>query len=238
MTYILIPAKPFAQAKTRLSPVLSAEQRAALSRFLLRRTIAVARAVGPVVVVSRDAAVRRAAKEAGAWAIVEGQGGLNAAIRQGIAWVVARGAETALILPTDLPHLTLSSLQTMVALSGTQKPAVVIAPCRRERGTNALLLRPPVAIPPSFGADSFRRHCQAARRLGLSPIVCRHPALTFDLDTPDDWRQSGLKIFDHAFDLQYNRTTPISGEETVEGWESGIPDNQARTGRNGAPADC
>jgi len=210
--YIIIPAKPFAQSKTRLSPVLSAEQRAALSRFLLRRTVAIARALGPVVVVSRDAAARRAAKEVGAWAIVEGEGGLNAAIRQGVAWAIARRAESALILPTDLPHLSLASLQAMVARRAAEGPAVVIAPCRRERGTNALLLRPPALIAPRFGADSFRRHCAAARRRGVSPVVCRHPALAFDLDTPDDWQQSGLKIFDHAFDLQYNRDTASLGE--------------------------
>ena len=210
----IIPAKPFAEAKTRLATVLSADERARLSRHLLRRTIAVAKAVGTVAVVSRSAAVRREAKKAGAWALVETGMDLNAAIRQGIAWGGHRGAETVLILPLDLPLLTTTELQTMIMACGQISPCVAIAPCRHGRGTNALLLRPLTPIEPAFGVDSFSRHCSAAERAGITPKIFRLPGLSFDLDTPHDWLEyhtrlqnlsdnpTNFRAFDHIPDLK------------------------------------
>lgn len=157
-----------------------------MSQGLLRRTVSLARQVGEVVVVSRDAAVRRLAREAGAWALVEAEPGLNRALRQAAGWALARGEPEMLILPGDLPRLELSDLAGMVraALPG---PAVVIAPSRRFDGTNAMLLRPPNLIPFSFGPDSFNRHLRAARRAGLEPVVYLSDTVAFDLDLPRDW---------------------------------------------------
>ncbi len=185
----IIPAKPFAEAKTRLTAVLSADERARLSRHLLQRTIAVAHTVGAVAVVSRSGAVRRVAKSAGAWALVETDADLNAAIRQGIAWAEHRGADAVLILPLDLPLLTVAELQKFVATGVEQLPQISIAPCRHNRGTNALLLHPPALIEPKFGAGSFSRHLSAAEQAGISPQICHLPGLSFDLDTPRDWHE-------------------------------------------------
>ena len=80
--FTIIPAKPFRQSKTRLAGSLSETQRINLSRHLLLRTIRLARQVGRVVVVSRSQSVRRVAKAAGAWALVEMGIGLNAALEQ------------------------------------------------------------------------------------------------------------------------------------------------------------
>jgi len=185
----IIPAKPFAEAKTRLAAALSADERARLSRHLLRRTIAVAKTVGAVAVVSRSAAVRRLAKSAGAWALVETGNGLNAAIRQGIAWAERRGAGAVLVLPLDLPLLTVTELREFSATGADISPYVAIAPCRHGSGTNALLLRPPVLIEPQFGVDSFSRHYTAAGQAGVTPRIFRLPGLSFDLDTPRDWHE-------------------------------------------------
>jgi 2-phospho-L-lactate guanylyltransferase len=182
---VIIPAKPLHQAKTRLSPALSSNQRVHLSRSLLRRTIRLARQVGEVVVISRDRAVRQLAKQAGAWALVEAEQELNAAIRQAAQWVMARGGQAVLILPADLPLLTSTNLTDIVSL-GQQEPAVVIAPCRRQQGTNALLLRPPGLIPFAFGENSFEKHQQAARLIGLEPIIYHSPTIAFDIDLPED----------------------------------------------------
>ncbi len=185
----IIPAKPFTEAKTRLAETLSADERARLSRHLLQRTITVARAVGTVAVVSRSAAVRRVAKSAGAWALVETGTELNAAIRQGMAWAERRGAASVLVLPLDLPLLTVAELQTLVTASVRQSPYMAIVPCRHGRGTNALLLHPPALIEPKFGTDSFSRHLSAAEQAGVVPQIYRLPGLSFDLDTPRDWHE-------------------------------------------------
>lgn len=183
--FCLIPVKPFYEAKSRLSPLLSKEERATLSRLLLGRTIRLALTVGEVAVISRSAAVRRAAKEAGAWGVIESEPGLNQALAQGARWAIAQGARAILILPNDLPFLSAADLLAIVA-AGRRPPAVVVAPCHRRTGTNALLVSPPNLIDFHFGPDSFQQHLAAARRRGVEPIAYETPSLAFDLDLPSD----------------------------------------------------
>lgn len=188
--FTIIPVKPLDQAKTRLAAVLSGVERAELSRRLLQRTLHLAQQVGQVVVISRDAAVRKLAKQAGAWALVEAGQELNSALQQASDWVAARGGQTVLILPGDLPLLQLSDLTEIIAL-GQDWPAVVIAPSQRLDGTNALLVRPPGLINFVFGLGSLERHQQAALAAGIEPMLYRSPTVALDLDLPGDldaWR--------------------------------------------------
>ncbi len=187
----LIPAKPFQNAKTRLMPVLSADERALLSQLLLTRTIRLAKSIGEVAVISRSASVRQLAKDEGAWALVEHASTLNAAIAQGIEWASQREIEGLLILPIDLPHLQKSDLRQFIKLA-QHTPSMVIAPCHHEQGTNALFVKPPTLIEPQFGANSFQKHCAQARNLGIQPVIHRAPTFAFDLDSPDDWQQFSL----------------------------------------------
>ncbi|MBI1877247.1 MAG: 2-phospho-L-lactate guanylyltransferase [Chloroflexi bacterium] len=184
-TFVIIPAKPLDESKTRLAAVLPGAERVELSRRLLQRTIHLARQVGEVVLVSRDAAVRKLAKQAGAWALVEAGQDLNSALQQASDWVVARKGQAVLIVPGDLPLLQLSDLtETVVAGQGT--PAIVIAPSQRLDGTNALFLRPPGLIEFAFGPGSFAKHQQAARAAGVEPVIYRTSTIALDLDLPED----------------------------------------------------
>ncbi|HMQ52905.1 MAG TPA: 2-phospho-L-lactate guanylyltransferase [Anaerolineae bacterium] len=183
--FVIIPAKPFAESKTRLSSILSVDERVRLSRALLWRTVNLAIQVGQVVVISRDTATRRLAKQAGAWSLVESGTTLNAAVRQALEWVLTRRGQAALILPADLPWLSLAHLEQMIHL-GQDSPSVVIAPCRRTEGTNALLLHPPHLIDVHFGPGSFAEHQQAVRQIGLQPRVYHSAALALDIDLPED----------------------------------------------------
>lgn len=192
----IIPVKPLNESKSRLAPILSPRQRVQLSRSLLLRTLRLAGQLGEVVVISRDKRVRRLAKEAGAWALVEAETELNAAIRQAAGWVGGRGGQAVLILPVDLPLLAPEDLIAMIEL-GRSAPAVVLAPCRRRRGTNALLLHPPQLISFMFGPDSFEAHRQAAQALGLEPAIYQSPTVAFDLDTPEDWAELKLNQEDN-----------------------------------------
>jgi 2-phospho-L-lactate guanylyltransferase len=167
--------------------VLTDAQRTTLSRWLLRRTLRLARAVvGRVVVVSRDRALLMNAKAAGAWGLLETSPGLNPALTQATRFAQVRGASGVVILPIDLPRLKAQDLEAILAL-GAASPTAVIAPCRHETGTNALLVRPPDLIQFAFGPDSFAAHCAAARAAGVEPVVYRADSIAFDLDTPQDW---------------------------------------------------
>ncbi len=184
--FTIIPTKPFSQAKTRLAPLLSLEQRMQLSRYLLLRTINIANQVGQVVVISRDATVRRLAKSTGAWALIEAEASLNSALQQASEWVLLRDEASVLILPGDLPLLTVTDLQELISLD-TITPSMVIAPCHRQEGTNALLLRPLGTIPFAFGPNSFTQHQRLAQAQGLNTTIYDMPNLALDLDLPDDF---------------------------------------------------
>ena len=183
--FTIVPAKPFDQSKTRLATALSVQERINLSQSLLHRTIKLACQVGEVVVISRDATVRRLAKQAGAWTLIEVEPGLNQALRQAATWVMMRDSEAILILPGDLPLLRVSDLKSIIE-AGRQAPAVVIAPCHHLEGTNALLLRPPSLFDFAFGSNSFTKHQQAARSAGLKPVIYHAPTVALDLDRPED----------------------------------------------------
>jgi 2-phospho-L-lactate guanylyltransferase len=186
--FCIIPAKPYSEAKSRLSPALSEDQREAVSRWLLRRTVGVAlQALEQVVVVSRDRRALSDAKARGATGLLEATPGLNAALAHADRFARVQGAAGVLVLPADLPRLSAADLEALLALAAAA-PAAVIAPCRHGTGTNALLLRPAGLIPFAFGPGSFARHCRSARAAGVEPAVCRRAGLAFDLDTPEDWQ--------------------------------------------------
>ena len=62
-------------------------------------------------------------------------------------------------------------------------------PDRHGTGTNALLLDPPDAIAPGFGAGSFERHRAAVEAAGSRLRVERPGTLVLDVDTGDDLRR-------------------------------------------------
>jgi 2-phospho-L-lactate/phosphoenolpyruvate guanylyltransferase len=59
-------------------------------------------------------------------------------------------------------------------------------PDRHGTGTNGLLLSPPDAIAPSFGADSCERHRALALDAGVEVRIARPASLLLDIDTGAD----------------------------------------------------
>lgn len=187
--FALVPVKPFSESKSRLANILSPDERAELSRGLLTHTLQVLADVPEIaqtLVVSRDPAALTLARQYRAQALLEtGAGELNAALTQATQAAQASGAESLLILPTDLPLLSAEALRQLIAESKTE-PFLAIAPDRHEDGTNALLVRPPDLIRYAFGAHSFQRHITQARQVGAPVRICRLPELALDVDTPED----------------------------------------------------
>ncbi len=105
---------------------------------------------------------------------------------------VARHASAILILPADLPLVTMASLDRLLdaadaaLAAGHGQPLVVAAPSDARGGTNALLLSPPNVIEPAFGPGSLEAHVRAARAADASVQLVIDPQLGFDLDTPED----------------------------------------------------
>ncbi|MBI3961266.1 MAG: 2-phospho-L-lactate guanylyltransferase [Deinococcus sp.] len=186
---MVVPVKPFSQAKTRLSAVLSPAQRAQLARALYLHVLSVlerCRFKRRSLVVSRDLEALELASAHGAHRLRDITSGPNEAIHQGIDW--ARNhwqANTVCIVPTDLPFLSPEDLDAIVALATGPKVAV-LAPSH-SGGTNPLLMRPAGAFTCGYGPPgSLARHKAAAQAAGLTVHLYQSRGTAIDLDDPRD----------------------------------------------------
>ncbi len=187
--WAIVPIKPMRLGKSRLATVLSEEERAALNRQLLVRTIETLKSVSEleqVLVVSRDTAALALARKHGARTVLEDdESHLNLALAR--ATFVARRFNThgVLVLPADLPFLSADDVRALLK-AAQEPPVVVVAPDRKREGTNALVISPPGLITYRFGPGSFQRHCDLARKAGARLEVLDLPSLAVDLDWPED----------------------------------------------------
>jgi 2-phospho-L-lactate guanylyltransferase len=185
----IVPVGTLATAKSRLGEVLDAEERLELTLRLARATIAAVVAsdgIAETLVITPDEVVRQLATELGARAIRQRDGGLNRGIDIGRDEAAAAGASAVLILPIDLPDMSQTAIEEVLAtLDRPRRPLVAIVTDRHRRGTNALLIAPPKAIDTCFGGDSREAHIAAARAVGAEVVELGGP-LTLDLDTPED----------------------------------------------------
>jgi 2-phospho-L-lactate guanylyltransferase len=187
--WAIVPVKPLRRGKSRLSGTLSEDERAHLNQDLLEHTLKTLnelKEVEQVLVVSRDPQALTIARAHGARTVREdGAPHLNTALTR--ATVVSKVYATSgvLVLPADLPLLSRQDILTLIERSN-EPPVVVIAPDRHRKGTNALLISPAGLIEYDFGKDSFRRHCERARRAGARLEIVELPSLGLDLDLPED----------------------------------------------------
>ena len=105
----------------------------------------------------------------------------------GFAHALAHGAVQALTLPADAPCVTPGEVSRLLdAARPAAGPRVVLVPSHDRDGTNAVLLAPPDAFPPSFGPGSFARHLAQAEARGLDCRVVELAGLGLDIDEPRD----------------------------------------------------
>lgn len=187
--WAIVPVKPLRRGKSRLSSVLSEDERTLLNFTMLGNLLRTLTAVGKIdeiLVVSRDPAALALAREYRAKTVMEeGKPELNLALRRATMVAEAYSAHDILILPADLPIITAHDLG--VFLSFVKKPPqMIIAPDRRREGTNALFLSPPGIINYQYGPHSFQKHLDQANRLGIHVDICELPGFELDLDLPED----------------------------------------------------
>jgi len=190
--WAIVPVKALDQAKSRLASVLTPGERKHLALMLLERTVRLLRSVQEirgVLVISQDVEVLALIRDWGARPILEsGMPELNSALRRATQTLVAWNADAVLVVPEDLPLLAEEDVRQVLELAG-DGTSVVIAPDRREEGTNLLLMRPPGVIPYRFGDHSFAEHQRLARETPAALSIYRSERTALDLDTPDNLRQ-------------------------------------------------
>ena len=183
MRICIVPMKPLAHAKARLSEVLSPEERRSLSLAMLTDVVRAARELDVVWVLNSDEDAAEAARVAGGEPRPDptpGEG-LNASLGAATAQAKAEGAYGVLVLSADCPAATRADVGAVAIGAG-----VVMAPDRYGTGTNALWRSPPDAIQVSFGGNSRRSHTALAHVHHVPFAVQPLPRLALDVDRPAD----------------------------------------------------
>ena len=185
---ILVPVKNLANAKQRLSSMLSPEERLELARAMCEDVLeTLARWLGrpEVAVVTSDPFAGDLALRFDFALIADAVNpGETGAIEMATTVCRNRGAVRTLVIPADIPLMGTSELQEIV--DSAPPAGAVLVPDAAGRGTNAALRAPADLFPLRFGNDSFRPHLAAARATGLPCVVLELPGIARDVDRPED----------------------------------------------------
>jgi 2-phospho-L-lactate guanylyltransferase len=192
MKAILIPVKEFREAKKRLAPHFSPDDRAALAKAMCEDFFAVVAAVrcaDRIFVVSKEPQVLLWARELGWETIAESRqisesDSVDAASR----YCAERGVQALLRLPVDIPLVEPGDIEAVFAAVEVA-PSTILVPSGDGTGTNAILRSPPALFPSHFGPNSFVRHLAEAEGCGVRAQVFRNPRLELDIDEWDDLRK-------------------------------------------------
>ena len=187
-TVAILPAKAFDTAKQRLAPQVQLGNRRALMESMFSDALLALRrvpAIEQILVVTSDPLASQIAAGHEAIVIEDSASSHSEATLLGITRALAMGAKRALLVPGDCPLLDPAELEQLLARPVPER-SVLIIPDRHGEGTNALLLTPPDAMPPSFGEGSRQRHTDLALEHGATPEVVNLPSLALDIDTPED----------------------------------------------------
>jgi 2-phospho-L-lactate guanylyltransferase len=190
--FAIVPVKKFENAKTRLSPLLSLQDRMDLSSIMLQVTLhklAASSGVQKIIVVSSDERARKIADAAGVvFQHEEKDSGVNSAVKLGEDFAMTHGADASLVVPQDIPLLDPQDVSAFCEFAKGEERCVVICPSQRYDGTNLLLRKPPAVIPTFFDADSYENHLASAKEIGIPVRVVTTRKMMLDIDNPDDVR--------------------------------------------------
>lgn len=187
-TWAVMPIKRLDHAKSRLADLLAPAGRQDLSWAMFCDVFDMlgrVNGLGGILVVTGDAQIARYARRYGAVTLPDpAQAGINQAVRKGLDWLDTRGADGAVIVPGDIPFASPEEIEGV--LTAMQHSPAVLVPAVRDGGTNLLGMTPPLAMPVSYGENSFAQHLQAAREYGLEADVLWLDGAARDLDTSAD----------------------------------------------------
>ncbi len=212
--WCVIPIKDLVNAKTRLAPLLAPEERQGLFQAMAEDVLAAAAgAVGlaGTLVLTNDPSASELAKRYGAR--VEGEPeniGQSEAVERAARLLKEEGAEGVLTLPADVPLVTSSEIDLMLAQHPKARPAMSIAPDHARRGSNCLVLTPGDLISLHFGHVSFEPHLAEAARAGVVPNIIEDLiGIAIDVDTPEDLGRA-LEVGRVSRGITYARSNGIA----------------------------
>lgn len=191
--HAVLPIKRLDQAKSRLRATLNADERRALVIEMFEAVLTTLLAcrgtlLAEVWVISADPTLLARAEGHTARSLRDEAETLNGALGQAQTAVCAAGATALLIIPGDVPLITIADVAALVQIL-TAGADVVLAPDRQNAGTNALGLRLPTILPLHFGSHSAQLHTAAALEHGLHLQRYHSPTISLDIDDSESLAQ-------------------------------------------------
>ena len=186
--WAIIPINEFSRSFTRLSSVLDLEQRMELAKNLSSRLIQILLAVDEVEKIVLFTCEKNWPGEMQHSKLVLRKDKDKKPLKQKIDsvadWAYGSGAKKMMYLSIDLPIVEKKDITQII---DSHKHGLTLVQAKKDGGTNALIADLPRKINFQFGADSFRKHLEAAKLEKLKTNIQSTEGLSFDLDDHDDW---------------------------------------------------
>ena len=181
--YAIIPVSKFKNAKTRLSPFLTEEEREKLLKAMLHDvTDTLKKHVDKIFIISRDEDVLSYAEKLNLDTILEDENSnLNKALKQEMKYCKGK-AKKVIIVPSDVPLIGKTNVQMLIDASKSLD--FIIVPSKGG-GTNMIIMKP-MAIHTRFEGFSYKEHVQSAERKKLNPQVHDSFFMALDVNTAED----------------------------------------------------
>ncbi len=181
--YAIIPVSKFKNAKTRLSPFLTEEEREKLLKVMLQDvTDTLKKHVDKIFIISRDEDVLEYAKKLNLNTILEDENSnLNKALKQAMKQCEGK-TRKVIIVPSDVPLIGKTNLAMLIDASKSLD--FIIVPSKGG-GTNMIIMKP-MAIHTRFEGLSYKEHVNAAERKKLNPQVHDSLFMALDVNTAED----------------------------------------------------
>lgn len=185
----VIPMKSLHSAKSRLSNILTAQQRKNLAMYLLNTTIKELKEsnfISEIVIVSSDEAVKNYSSLNNLTFVKDSDKGVNEAVILADKYCVDNGINANIVIPQDLPFISAKEIDEICTISNKYHKCIIICPSKRFDGTNILFRKPPGVIKTHYDNNSYMNHLKEASKFKIPIESLDLVKLRFDLDTKED----------------------------------------------------
>ena len=189
--YAIIPVTTFKNAKTRLSPFLTEEEREKLLKVMLHDvTDTLKKYVDKIYIISRDEEVLKYAESLNVNTILENENSnLNKALTQ--AMKICKGkTRKIIIVPSDIPLIGKTNVQMLIDAS--KNLDFIIVPSKGG-GTNMIIMKP-MAIRTRFEGFSYKEHVKVAEKKKLNPQVHDSFFMALDVNTTEYLKELKVNV--------------------------------------------
>lgn len=213
----IIPMKNLHFAKSRLSTILTLQQRKNLAFFLLNTTIKTlkeSRLITEIIVVSSDKTIEKFSFENSLEFIKDSDDGINNAVILADRYCINNDIDANIVIPHDLPFISANEIDQICNISEKYHKCIIICPSKRFDGTNILFRKPPNVIRTFYDDNSYINHLKEAQKLHIPIESLDLDNLMFDIDTKEDLIELSIilqnwKSFLKDFNLKGNYSQKI-----------------------------